>query len=74
MPTITEIQERLARYKDRETKILEGNQSYQVGRSQFTHADLDTVQAKIKELEHDLAMAQTGDRLSHNTTVFGGRR
>ncbi len=75
--TIIEIKDRLALYTAAEQKILEGNQSYTVGRRQFTRADLQQIQTEIRRLGHELAIAQTNDGLgapNHSQSVFTGRR
>ncbi len=75
--TVTEIQDRLALYIAAEQKILEGNQSYQVGRRQFTRADLQQIQSEIRRLGQELRIAQTNDGSiapNHSQVVFTGRR
>ena len=74
MATISEIQERLALYRQAERSILEGGQEYRTGAVRFTRADLGRIQGYIRELEQQLAIAQSSGRLTHNVTVFGGRR
>ena len=77
MATAAELQERLALYRTAETRILEGNQSYTVGSTTFTRADLRTVRDEIRRLEARLEMAEiaAGSREPlHSTAVFGGRR
>ena len=75
--TIIEIQDRLALYTAAEKKILEGNQAYQVGRRQFTRADLQQIQSEIRRLGHELAIAQANEGLgapNHSQAIFPGRR
>lgn len=75
--TVTEIQDRLALYTAAEKKILEGNQSYQVGRQQFTRADLQQIQSEIRRLGHELRIAQANEGSAapnHSQVVFTGRR
>lgn len=75
--TVIELQDRLALYVTAEKKILEGNQSYQVGRQQFTRADLQQIQTEIRRLSTELRIAQANDGSAapnHSQAVFTGRR
>ncbi len=75
--TVTEIKDRLALYTAAEQKILEGNQSYQVGRRQFTRADLQKIQDEIRRLGHELRIAQVNEGSAapnHSQAIFTGRR
>lgn len=78
MPTLAELQERLAAYKAAELSILNGHQSYSVGSMTFARANLAQVQAMIRTLEQQIAThpdnTTTSGRLSHSQAVFGGRR
>lgn len=76
MATRTEILERLALYKQAETKILQG-QSYTIGSITYSRANLATVLDEIHRLEGLLAqadMAAHGGPFQHATAIFGGRR
>lgn len=78
MPTLAELQERLAAYRAAELTILQGHQAYTVGSQTFTRANLGQVQAMIRSLEQQIAThpdnTSSGGRLSHSRTVFTGRR
>ena len=82
MPTLAELQTRLAAYMTAEEKILTGGQAYTMessgsGRSN-TRANLAQIQSMIRELQQQIAThpdnTAGGGRLSHSQTVFGGRR
>lgn len=62
MKKIDFLKERLERYYDAETRILEG-QSYRLGSRELTRANLKQVQDKIKELESQI------DALEKNGTT-----
>ena len=76
MATLSELQERLALYRKAEEAILTGGQEYRIGLRAFRlrRADLQEIRAEIARLEHRIAAAQAGGRLTHAVTVFGGRR
>ncbi|BDD88711.1 hypothetical protein [Desulfofustis limnaeus] len=74
MPTLAEVQERLALYKEAERKILTDNQAYQIGDQQFTKASIMFVQREIRYLEEQLAMLSAGGSAGCRPVVFGGRR
>lgn len=74
MATAAEISERLALYKAAEETILTTNQSYTIGKQTFTKANLTDIRIEIRNLEQQLALTSSGGKLSHATTVFGGRR
>lgn len=74
MQTLTELQERLKLYLDAETTILTTNQSYSIGNQEFSKANIMFIQREIRNLEQRIAVLSQNGRLSHSTTVFGGRR
>lgn len=78
MPSLPELQERLAQYRAAEKKCLETGQSYSVGNNGDTYANaranLGQIQSMIRSLEQQIAHLSTGGRLSHSQAVFGGRR
>lgn len=65
MPTLAELQARLALYHEAERRILR-RQSYQMpdGR-QMTYTQLPAVQAEIRRIEQQIAQLSTSGRLSH---------
>lgn len=74
MATQEEITADLALYRAARAKILEGNQSYTIGRRQFTRASLAEVQAEINRLEVRLSLLQAGGQMTAGVVSFGGRR
>jgi len=74
MSQLTDCQERLGLYRAAERTILEGNQSYTIGTTQFTRANLGQIQAEIRNLEQQIAQLSNSGRLSHSQAIFGGRR
>lgn len=74
MATLTELQERLALYKQAETAILTGAQEYQVGKRRLTRANLAEVQRAIADLEMRISSVGNNGLFGHSVTVFGGRR
>ena len=82
MPTLAELQERLAAYKEAELRILDSGQAFasSSGSSERsgTRANLAQVQAMIRTLEQQIAShpdnTASSGRLSHSQAVFGGRR
>jgi hypothetical protein len=74
MPTLAEVQERLALYREAERKILVDNQSYQIGDQQFSKASLGQVQREIRFLEEQIAMLSAGGSAGCRPVIFGGRR
>lgn len=82
MPTLAELQTRLAAYMTAEEKILTNGQSYSMessgsGRSN-TRANLAQIQSMIRDLQQQIAIHPDntigGGRLSHSQAIFGGRR
>ncbi len=71
---LAETKELLAQYLACEKALLTGNQSYRIGNQEFNKANLMHVQAERRKLEQRVAALSQGGRLSHATTVFGGRR
>ncbi len=74
MPSIAEVQERLAMYRAAERAILENNQSYQIGSQVFSKANIMFVQRQIDKLEEHLYILQGGGSAGCRPVVFGGRR
>jgi len=71
---IVELKSDLAALKAARLKILEGGQSYTIGKRAFTRADLSEINREIRSLEQRVAMAEGGNGYSHTQAVFGGRR
>jgi len=74
MATIQQIEATLAQYEAARAKILEGNQSYQIGRRQYTKANLTEVQTVIDRLEARLENLKNGGVMPSGNIAFGGRR
>lgn len=71
--TEAEILDRLALYLAAEKKVLEGNQSFTVAGTTFTHPDLGQLRAEIRNLRAELAIVQ-GQSFAPIQAFFGGRR
>jgi hypothetical protein len=77
MASVEDLQNQLSLYQQTEARILNGAQEAQIGGRRYTLASLKDVQAKIKDLEMRLAIAQNtvnGRRVTHSQPVFYGRR
>ena len=75
--TRTEILDRLALYRQAETRILQGGQSYTIGSITYSRANLAALQDEIHRLQNELAqadMALHGGPFQHSHAIFGGRR
>jgi hypothetical protein len=70
MPTIADLQTRLALYRSAEAKILSGAQSTTVGDTVYTYANLAQVQSEIRSIENSIAQAS---RPATTSIVFRGR-
>ena len=75
MATLTELQNELTLYKDAEKKILLAQEySGLSGGMTVKRADLATIQKKITELEHRIAILGNGTRLPSFGIEFRGER
>lgn len=74
MATLSELQERLALYKQAEAAILSHSQEYYVGKRKLTRANLSEVQRAITDLEMRISAVGNNGLFGHSVTVFGGRR
>ena len=69
--TLAEAEEMLALYVAAEKKILTG-QSYTIGGTTFTRADLRTVVSERKELQRQIAQLSGGTNVVRKIRVYGG--
>lgn len=76
MPTLTELQTRLAEYRATESRILRA-QKFTVGQGQnarsLERVPLDVVQAQIKELEAQIEKLEAAGARRGYRLVPGGR-
>jgi len=73
MATVTELEQELSLYKTARDKILSG-QEYSIGGRSVRRPDLASIEARIRELENRLTIAQNGGRINTQQAVFGGKR
>jgi len=74
MPTLTELQERYTRIDKAIGVVEDTGQSYSIGNQTYAKGDLRTMYAERSRVEQQITVLTQRGRLSHATTVFGGRR